>query len=94
MTRRPLQRAIRDDSPGRPKAGAQRRIEARVGELLGEAVPGRHLSSDHDQRIRTLDSRIKDDFRHETQEPKTGLLDETARWLCRFCWARSHDRPA
>jgi hypothetical protein len=20
---------------------------------------------------------------------RTGLLDETARWLCRFCWNRS-----
>ena len=46
-----------------PMQGAQRRIEARVGELLGEAVPGRHLSPNHGKGIATLADPIRADFR-------------------------------
>ena len=46
-----------------PMQGAQRRIEARVGELLGEAVPGRPKNPNHDEGLRRLADPIRADFR-------------------------------
>jgi N6-adenosine-specific RNA methylase IME4 len=48
-----------------PMQGAQRRIEARIGEMLGPAENRGPRTLEHDPRLRLVDPRLREDFRLE-----------------------------